>query len=184
MAKNIIGAKVSMGPGCEAGDVAEPAPLHDGDGDAVGGADRQQVHDHGLERHEQRCGTPTIISRNDTTSTATKKYGIRELRQVARSRRWPGTCPVTATSLPSAASPSTSTSSRRRCTSSVVASSCGEVFGRDEPPVGGGVRRGRWAAAGDTKTTPGSAATASRDRPAAPPGRRRRRPGRRGGTGR
>ena len=42
------------GPGLQPGDVAEPAPLHDGDGDAVGGADRQQVHDHGLQRHEQR----------------------------------------------------------------------------------------------------------------------------------
>ena len=29
-----------------------PAPLEDGDEDAVGGADRQQVHDHRLERHE------------------------------------------------------------------------------------------------------------------------------------
>ena len=29
-----------------------PAPLEDGDEDAVGGADRQQVHDHGLQRHE------------------------------------------------------------------------------------------------------------------------------------
>ena len=34
---------------------AAPAPLEHGDDDAVGGADRQQVHDHGLERHQQRA---------------------------------------------------------------------------------------------------------------------------------
>ena len=70
----------------------------------------------------------TIISRKDTSSTARKKYGIRELSRLEKSTV-AGTCPVTATSLPSAASPSTSTSSRSRCTSSVVASSCGEVSG-------------------------------------------------------
>ena len=31
-----------------------PTPLEDRDDHAVGGADRQQVHDHGLQRHEQR----------------------------------------------------------------------------------------------------------------------------------
>ena len=32
----------------------EPTPLEHGNDDAIGGADRKQVHDDGLERHEQR----------------------------------------------------------------------------------------------------------------------------------
>ena len=39
----------------DAGQSAEPAPLEDGDDDAVGGRDRQHVHDDRLERHQQRA---------------------------------------------------------------------------------------------------------------------------------
>ena len=54
MANRNIGTHASIGPDLvDADQVHAPAPLEDGDEDAVGGADRQQVHDHGLERHEQ-----------------------------------------------------------------------------------------------------------------------------------
>ena len=41
-------------PRCHARDVAQPAPLEQRDHHAVRGADREQVHEHGLQRHEQR----------------------------------------------------------------------------------------------------------------------------------
>src|SRR5207245_6902305 len=37
----------------DAEEAAQPAPLEDGDHYAVGRADREQVHDHGLQRHEE-----------------------------------------------------------------------------------------------------------------------------------
>ena len=54
MAKSIIGMNGLIGPAFDAEQLAGPAPLEDGDDDAVGGADRQHVHEDGLERHEQR----------------------------------------------------------------------------------------------------------------------------------
>ena len=45
MAKSIIGTQASMGPPLDADDAADPAPLEHGHHHAVGGADRQQVHD-------------------------------------------------------------------------------------------------------------------------------------------
>ena len=55
MAKSIIGMNGSIGAGSTPMMSLRPAPLEDRDDHAVGGADRQQVHDHGLERHEQRA---------------------------------------------------------------------------------------------------------------------------------
>ena len=53
MANSIIGAHGSIGRSpAHAEQAAEPAPLEDRDHHAVGGADGQQVHDHGLERDE------------------------------------------------------------------------------------------------------------------------------------
>ena len=54
MANSIIGTNGSIGAPFDAEQAAAPAPLEHGDDDAVGGADREQVHDHRLERHEQR----------------------------------------------------------------------------------------------------------------------------------
>ena len=54
MAKINTGAHASIGASLADADQARtPAPLEHRDDDAVRGADRQQVHDHGLERHEQ-----------------------------------------------------------------------------------------------------------------------------------
>ena len=55
MANMIIGRNGLIGTVlCEADQLVAPAPLEHGDDHAVGGADRQQVHDRGLERHEHR----------------------------------------------------------------------------------------------------------------------------------
>ena len=79
MANSIIGIERLDRRRRDADDVAQPAPLEEGDDDAVGRADRQQVHDHGLERHEHERNT-TISSRNDSVSTAPKKHGRRAAR--------------------------------------------------------------------------------------------------------
>ena len=54
MANSIIGTNGSIGAPSTSRMPTAPAPLEDGDDDAVGGADRQQVHHHRLERHQQR----------------------------------------------------------------------------------------------------------------------------------
>ena len=56
MAKSIIGANDWMGPvPVDTDELAEPAPLEHSDDHAVAGADRQQVHDRRLDRHEHRA---------------------------------------------------------------------------------------------------------------------------------
>ena len=61
-----------------AGEVAEPAPLEQRHDDAVGGADRQQVHDHGLERHEQRP------EHDHQQQERQREHGAEEVRQARR----------------------------------------------------------------------------------------------------
>ena len=75
MANIIIGTNGSMGPAADADDAAEPAPLEHGHDDAVGGADRQQVHDHGLERHEQRA------EHHHQQQERQRQHGDEEVRQ-------------------------------------------------------------------------------------------------------
>ena len=55
MANSISGRIASIGPPVDADEVGAPAPLEDRDEHAVGGGDRQHVHDDGLERHQQRA---------------------------------------------------------------------------------------------------------------------------------
>ena len=55
MANIIIGRKTSIGPFVDADDATEPAPLEDRDDDAVGRADREQVHDRGLDGDDDRA---------------------------------------------------------------------------------------------------------------------------------
>ena len=54
MANNIIGRKLSIGPAAHAEEVGAVALLEHRHQHAVRGADRQQVHDDGLQRHQQR----------------------------------------------------------------------------------------------------------------------------------
>ena len=56
MANMNIGTKLTIGQrSCDAEQAGAPALLEDGDDHAVGGADREHVHDRGLEGHEQRA---------------------------------------------------------------------------------------------------------------------------------
>ena len=154
MANSIIGTHGSIGRRLHAGEVAEPAPLEQGDHDAVGRADRQQVHDHGLERHQQRA------EHDHQQQERQHQHGAEEDRQplgqvvgeVDVDGHDAGDEHLGAGRPPR---PAGSTSSRRRLTSSVVASSCGPVVGHDDPARPPSGSRGRWAAAGETKTTPG-----------------------------
>ena len=97
----------------DADEVLHPAPLEDRDDDAVGGADRQQVHDDGLERHEQRAehGHQEQERQSEHGAEEERQRGRRGSRRSRRARR---RCPVTATSSPVPSMAAGSTSSRRR----------------------------------------------------------------------
>jgi hypothetical protein len=112
MANSIIGTNGSIGAGLDAGDAVEPTPLEHGDDHAVGGADRQQVHDHRLQRHQQRP------EHRHQQQERQRQHRPEEVRQaggeVLGEVDLDGTEPVSATSTPAAFSTAGSTSDRRR----------------------------------------------------------------------
>ena len=55
MANSISGQRCLDRCAGDAEEVGAPAPLEHGDHHAVGGGDRQDVHDDGLERHQDRA---------------------------------------------------------------------------------------------------------------------------------
>ena len=77
MANIIMGMKSGTGVARSMpSSAAEPAALGDQRHHAVGGADRQQVHQGRLERDERRA-EHTSSNRNDSTSTAPMNSGSR-----------------------------------------------------------------------------------------------------------
>ena len=112
----------------DADEVLHPAPLEDRDDHAVGGADRQQVHDHGLERHEQR--SEHEHQQHEAEQQDREEHvGQALAERVGEVDADRGLAADVHVERRSRASRAGSTSSRRRCTSSVVLSSCGEPFG-------------------------------------------------------
>src|SRR5918995_2216254 len=101
----------------------------------------------------------TMSNRNDSDSTAAKNQGSRASRKSEKSRLT-ATLPVTLTSAPVASSTGGSTSPRSRSTSSVVASSWGELVGTACQITAAG-SSGSLGWGSDTDSTPGSAATTS-----------------------
>ena len=65
---------------------SRPSPLEHRDDHAVRGADRQQVHDHGLERHERSSGTRPSAAGTTAPSTAPMKSGRRADEDVGEVR--------------------------------------------------------------------------------------------------
>ena len=126
----------------EADELLAPAPLEHGHDQPVGGADGQQVHHDGLERHEHRA------EHGHQQQERQHEHDAEEDRQpLAEVRREVGltaTEPVTATSSRSLVGGRGATSPRRRWTSSVVAASWGAVVGitRHSTAVGSPGRSG------------------------------------------
>ena len=112
----------------DADEALDPAPLEDRDDHAVRRADRQQVHDHGLERHEQR--SEHEHQQHEAEEQDREEHVGQALpERVGEVDADRGLAADVHVEVGARASPRGSTSSRSRCTSCVVLSSCGEPFG-------------------------------------------------------
>ena len=74
---------------------AEPAPLEDGDDDAVGAADRQQVHHRRLQRHGDGPEHDHQQQERTTTRIAPMNSGSVSLELLVEVEGAARSCPVT-----------------------------------------------------------------------------------------
>ena len=83
-----MGTQISIGPGLDTREVAEPAPLEERDNHAVGRSDRQQVHDHCLERNQERPEHDRQQDEGQREDSRRRRSGSAQPRR-RTCRRWP-----------------------------------------------------------------------------------------------
>ena len=124
----ITGTHASIGPFCTPSTLANQPSWKTSDGDAERGADREQVHDRGLDRDHERAEHHEQQQRGEQDHDQPKNSGSL-LASTCEKSIEPAVNPPTSTVMPVWRSSAGSTVSRRWLTRLVVATACGAEFG-------------------------------------------------------